>query len=58
MKQITDKKLKKLLKKPLFHASEARAMGIHPGLLSYYIKQGLIEKLEEECIGILLLSQM
>ena len=45
MKQITDKKLKKLLKKPLFHTSEARALGIHPGLLNYYIKQGLIEKI-------------
>ena len=45
MRQITDKRLKKLLKKPLFHASEARDVGVHPGLLSYYIKQGLIEKI-------------
>ena len=45
MKQITDKRLKTLLKKPLFHASEARDIGVHPGLLSYYIKQGLIEKI-------------
>ena len=45
MKQTADKKLKKLLKKPLFHASEARAVGVHPGLLSYYIKQGLIERI-------------
>ena len=45
MRQITDKKLKKLLRKPLFYASEARSIGIHPGLLSYYIKQGLIEKI-------------
>ncbi len=45
MKQITDKRLKKLLKKPLFHASEARDIGVHPGLLSYYIKRGVIEKI-------------
>ena len=45
MRQITSKEFKKLLKKPLFHASEARDIGIHPGLLSYYIKQGLIEKI-------------
>ena len=45
MKQIENKKIKKLLKKPLFHAKEARTLGVHPGLLSYYIKQGLIEKI-------------
>lgn len=45
MKQITDKRLKKLFKKPLFHASEARVVGVHPSLLSYYIKQGIIEKI-------------
>ena len=45
MRQITSKEFKKLLKKPLFHASEARDIGIHPGLLSYYIKQGFIEKI-------------
>ena len=45
MKQLENKNIKKLLKKPLFHAEEARTLGVHPGLLSYYIKQGLIEKI-------------
>ena len=45
MRRITDRRLKKILKKPLFHASEARAVGIHPGLLSYYIKRGLVERI-------------
>ena len=45
MKQIENKKIKKLLKKPLFHAEEAQNLGVHPGLLSYYIKQGFIEKI-------------
>ena len=45
MKQVMDIRLKNLFKKPLFHASEARDVGVHPGRLSYYIKQGLIEKI-------------
>ena len=39
-------KLKPLLKKPLFHAREAKQRGIHTSLLSYYTKKGLIERLD------------
>ena len=39
-------KLKPLLKKPLFHAREAKQKGVHVSLLSYYTKKGLIEKLD------------
>ena len=38
MEQIIDKRLKKLFKKPLFHASEARDVGVHPGLLRTRVK--------------------
>jgi len=37
--------LKKLLKKSLFLASEARKVGIHPSRLSYYVKIKLIERM-------------
>ena len=40
------KKLKLLSKKPFFYAREARKKGIHPSLLSYYAKKGLIERLD------------
>lgn len=40
------KKLNPLLKKPLFHAWEARRKGIHTSLLSYYAKKGWIQKLD------------
>ena len=40
------KKLKSLFKKPLFYAYEAEKKGVHPSLLSYYAKKGLIEKLD------------
>lgn len=40
------KKLKKLLKKPLFRAADARKAGVHPALLSYYVKKGLIERID------------
>lgn len=39
------KKLKTLSKKPFFYAREAEKKGVHPSLLSYYAKKGLIEKL-------------
>jgi predicted transcriptional regulator of viral defense system len=37
--------LGRLLKKPLFRASEARSVGVHPSLLTYYVKQGFIERI-------------
>lgn len=40
------KKLNNLLKKPLFTASEAREVGVHPSLLSYYVKKGIIERID------------
>lgn len=45
MKLSNEKQLKKLLAKPLFRASEARALGIHPSRLSYYVKINLIERI-------------
>ena len=38
-------KLGKLLKKPIFRASEARKAGVQPALLSYYVKKDLIERM-------------
>ena len=38
-------KLKKLLKKASFTAAEARAAGVSPSLLAYYIRKGEVEKL-------------
>lgn len=38
------KKLKQLLRKPLFHAWEVEQKGVHTSLLSYYTKKGLIER--------------
>lgn len=40
------KKLNNLLKKPLFTAAEAREVGVHPSLLSYYVKKGIIERID------------
>lgn len=40
------KKLKGLLNKPVFRAADARKVGVHPALLSYYVKKGLIERLD------------
>lgn len=40
------KKLKLLLRKPLFYAWEAEKKGVHASLLGYYTKKGLIEKLD------------
>ena len=38
-------KLQKILKEPSFTASEARAAGVSPSLLAYYVKKDKIEKL-------------
>ena len=45
MKLINEEQLKKLLAKPLFRASDARKVGIHPSRLSYYVKIKLIERI-------------
>ncbi len=34
-----------LFKKPLIRSADARAAGIHPAMLSYYEKQGLLERI-------------
>ncbi|PIK14385.1 type IV toxin-antitoxin system AbiEi family antitoxin domain-containing protein [Halobacteriovorax sp. JY17] len=39
-------KLKPLLKKTVFRASEARELGISPSLINYYIKKGMIERVD------------
>ncbi len=47
MKKISKfTKLKKLLKKTIFRASEARQAGVSSSLLSYYVKKGLIERVD------------
>jgi predicted transcriptional regulator of viral defense system len=38
-------RIKKLLKQPSFTAAEARALGVSPSLLAYYVKKGEVEKL-------------
>ena len=45
MSLSNEKELKKLLAKPLFRASEARTLGIHPSRLSYYVKINLMERI-------------
>lgn len=45
MKLTNERQLKKLFAKPIFTASEAREMGIHPSRLSYYVKINLIERI-------------
>jgi len=45
MKLTNDNELRKLLAKPLFRASNARKVGIHPSRLSYYVKIKLIERI-------------
>lgn len=37
--------LKNLMKKALFTAAEAREAGVHPSVLSYYVKKGLLERI-------------
>ena len=44
MKLMNEKSLNLLLKKPIFFAADARAVGIHPSRLSYYVKTHLIER--------------
>ena len=45
MKSTALSRLKPLLQRPSFTSEDARAKGVHPSLLSYYAKQGYIEKL-------------
>ncbi len=40
-----DIQLSLLVSKPIFTTKEARALGIHPALLSYYAKKGIIKRL-------------
>lgn len=42
---MNEKALQALCSKPVFLASEARALGIHPSRLSYYVKTHLIRRL-------------
>ena len=44
MEKITNKKLRKILKKPLFSAKDAKKAGIYPSLINYYIKKGYVER--------------
>ncbi len=39
-------KLKELLEKPLFSSSDAKRVGVSSSLLSYYVKKGLIERVD------------
>lgn len=45
MKLSNNAQLEKLLAKPVFRASEARKLGIHPSRLSYYVKINLVERI-------------
>ena len=45
MRESAFDKLKKLLKKPSFTAGQARAAGVSPSLLAYYVKKSKIENL-------------
>ncbi len=46
MKVIKEiEKLEPLLNKPLFFAKEARKLGVHSSVLSYYVKQGIIDSI-------------
>jgi len=38
--------IQKLLKRPFFTAKEARKLGIHPSLLSYYVHKNIIERID------------
>lgn len=38
------KKISPLLRKALFSAAEARRLGIHPSLLAYYCRKGVLER--------------
>lgn len=39
-------KLKPLIKRGLFTAADAREVGVHPRLLSYYMEKGLLERIQ------------
>lgn len=45
MKHTYKDSLGYLLKKPVFLASEARDMGVHPSKLSYYVKRNYLERI-------------
>lgn len=45
MKLTNEQKLKGLFTRPVFLASEARDLGIHPSRLSYYVKINRIERI-------------
>lgn len=40
------KNLENLLKKPVFTSKEARSAGVHPSVLSYYVKKGILERID------------
>ncbi len=43
MKTITEfNKLRSIIDKPVFHAADAKKLGVHPSLLNYYVRKGLI----------------
>ena len=42
---IMNTQLSLLISKPIFTSKEAKALGIHPALLSYYAKKGIIKRL-------------
>ncbi len=37
---------KQLTSKPIFTSKEAKDLGIHPALLSYYVKKGVLRRLK------------
>ena len=39
-------KLSKLLKKVSFTSTEAKEAGVHPSVLSYYVKKGILERID------------
>ncbi len=45
MRKKEDRPLDKLFNQPIFTTKEARSIGIHPSLLAYYAKQGVIRRI-------------
>ncbi len=43
---MTKQLLKQLTDKPIFTSKEAKSLGIHPALLSYYVKKGVLKRLK------------
>lgn len=39
-------KINLLAKQPIFTSKEARKCGLHPSLISYYVKKGLINRIK------------